>query len=112
MLGYYEPRLRKLVLDLRHVENDSARECLGTLLHECHHAYQHAVAEVYVSLPENNRNLYLFDAARDYAKEFCDYNDGSKDVLGYLAQRTENDADAYARDAAKVYYERIGEGKE
>ena len=108
-VGFYEPRFRKLMFDIRHLENGSAAECLNTVLHECYHAYQHMIAELYVSLPENYKNLHMFDAAEDYVKELFDYNDGTKDMLGYYAQRLESDAYSYAREAVKAYYGRIGD---
>lgn len=103
--GMYNPRFRTLTIDIRHLENGSAAECLNTVLHECYHAYQYMMASMYLDLPENYRNMHMFRMAEIYAKELDNYNDGRQDTEGYYAQNVESEARSYAYDAAGRYME-------
>lgn len=107
-LAVYEPRQHRIKIDIKHIQNDSAKECLNSVLHECYHAYQYMLAEAYVGLPDRFKNMRDFAVAANYAREFCNYNSGKRDVLGYYNQLSEIKAREYAEKTAEKYYSEIG----
>ncbi|MBR5538854.1 MAG: hypothetical protein IKU61_03040 [Clostridia bacterium] len=107
-LAVYEPRQHRIKIDVKHIQNDSAKECLNSVLHECYHAYQYMLAEAYVGLPDRFKNMRDFGIAANYAREFCDYNDGKHDLFGYSNQLSEIMAREYAEKTAEKYYTEIG----
>ncbi len=105
-LGEYNPVTNQIVLNLDHLVEDDAKDVLDTVLHECYHAYQHSVVELYSQSPERYRQLQLFSEARSYVEELGDYQDGD-DFEAYYTQLIEMDARSYAESGIKEYYGRI-----
>lgn len=106
VMGRYNSVTNQIVLSLEHLAEDDAGDILDTVLHECYHAYQHSLVELYGQSPERYRDLQLFSAAQDYAEEMRDYQDG-EDFSAYYSQRMERDARVYAEAGVTDYGERI-----
>lgn len=106
LLGQYNPVTKQIALSLDHLAEDDAADVLDTVLHECYHAYQHSVVELYGQSPERYRQLQMFAAARDYVEELQEYQDG-EDFTAYYTQRFEADARRYAELGVADYYGRI-----
>lgn len=106
VLGHYDFVTNQIVLSLDHLAEDDADDVLDTVLHECYHAYQHNLVELYGQSPERYRELQIFTAARDYAEEMADYQDGD-DFSAYYSQRCERDARNYAEAGVQDYYDRL-----
>lgn len=109
-LGQYNPVTYQIVLSLDHLAEDDVEEVLDTVLHECYHAYQRAVVELYGESAGCYRDLMLFRAAQIYAQELGDYQNAGEDgenFSGYYTQRFERDARIYAEESVADYYNRI-----
>ena len=106
--GRYNSVTNQIALSLDHLAEDDVDDVLDTVLHECYHAYQHSLVELYGQSPERYRDLQLFSAAQDYAEEMADYQHGDGDNFrAYYFQRMEQDARAYAEEGVADYRERI-----
>lgn len=94
-------------IDRAHLYNDCADQILESTCHECYHAYQCCLCEVYDSLDVEYKDLIDFAKVQCYQNEFDNYNDGSYDINGYYSQRCEEDARVYAESAADDYYYKL-----
>lgn len=102
-LGMYSDADQLITLDLEHLKHSDVKKVLSTVLHECYHAYQNRLVELYNRLSEDEKKLMLFQPAAQYAAEFANYNDGSRDYAAYSAQQCEIDCEAYAAQAVLEY---------
>lgn len=105
--AHYTDKDHAIVIDLSHLKNAPASTVLASLCHECYHAYQHQIIELYENTPEEYRSMPLFQNAVTYIEEFSDYEDGSKDYSKYYYQVVEMQARKYARLAVEEYYSTI-----
>lgn len=106
-MGYYNDSARTITLNLSYLANADARTMLTTICHECYHAYQHRLVELYNELDSEDRGLLLFYEASQYRDEFANYVDGSDNYYAYSRQWCEADSEKYAEDAVIDYYYRI-----
>jgi len=106
-LGHYTDVNQTITLNLSHLSNATAHTMLSTLCHECFHAYQHRLIDLFRDLDEDSRQLLLFQKIALYNDEFENYVSGEDDYAAYNAQRCEADSDNYADDAVDEYYYRI-----
>lgn len=112
--GQYNHASRTIVINAKMVRNGdmpggTSEEILETCLHEAYHCYQHMLAEVYVDLAPEQRNLLVFHnlGVADWVENMCDYNYASDDVsdtIEYMYQPLEMDARAYAEKSVIEYY--------
>jgi len=107
VLGVYSDSDKLITLDLEYMKDSEMDKVLATVCHECYHAYQHRLVEVYNRLEETEKQLMLFRPLAQYAAEFANYNDGSEDYAAYSAQQCEIDSEAYAAQAVQEYNARI-----
>ena len=107
LAGAYADETRLVQIDLDHLEQDSVKSVLKTLLHEVHHSYEYRLADAYQSASPEDQQLLLFRAASQYAYETKHYIDADDDYWGYASQVLELDSDLYAEFRAEEYYERI-----
>lgn len=105
--GYYSHDTRTITLNLTYLSTADSQTMLETLCHECYHAYQFQLVEVYQRLDPENKDLLLFYEAAQYEKEFQYYIDGLEDFPGYSQQWCEADSREYAAKAAIDYFYRI-----
>lgn len=106
-LGYYTDPNKTITLNLSYLSTVDAKTMLSVLCHECYHAYQHRLVELYNQVDEDAKRLLLFRDAAYYKDEFANYIDGSTDHIGYSSQWCELDSEKYAEDAVFDYYHRI-----
>lgn len=108
-LGSYRGSAHQITIDTTHLEQSPPQEVLRSVVHECYHAYQQALVALYLASDEAYRSLQVFDAARAYAEEYADYQDGQGDTfLAYYAQAVEVTARAYAESAVASYRAELG----
>lgn len=105
--AYYSNYDEHIVIDITYLSERRAHDSLHAICHECYHAYQHQQVELYSVLPEEYRDMLMFDIVKEYEKEFADYTKASEDVTAYLSQKCESYAEEYAFAAVDDYYERI-----
>lgn len=106
-MGHYNDSSKTITLNLSYLANADARTMLTTICHECYHAYQHRLVELYNELDSEDRGLLLFYEASQYRDEFANYIDGSDNYYAYSRQWCETDSEEYAEDAVIDYYCRI-----
>lgn len=107
LAGAYADETRLVQIDLDHLERDSVKSVLKTVLHEVHHSYEYRLADAYQSASPEDQQLLLFRAASQYTYETKHYIDADDDYWGYASQVLELDSDLYAEFRAEEYYERI-----
>lgn len=100
--AHYDEARHRITVDLRYMETGTAEELLNTVCHECYHAYEYSMAELYGMLPEKYTSLYAVSRAGQYQAEFSDYSDGG-DFDIYYDQVVEYDARKYARAVTREY---------
>ena len=105
--GYYDQLTHQVVVDLKHLREDDSRDVVITILHECYHAYQHDLIEVYQGLSERQRNLMVFHSIGVYAEEFADYAPGEEDFETYYKQQVEIDARWYSVNQVDEFFSRV-----
>ena len=106
----YEDATNRITIDIGHLEEDSPEEILNSVAHECYHAYQHVLVDLYLDSSEEYRSLQVFNTAREYLDEYSDYADGGsteQEFMEYYFQTVEITARAYADDAVGEYFTRI-----
>lgn len=105
LLGCYVHSKRQVLIDSKHLEEDSSSEILETVTHECFHSYEHNLVELYNSVGEKQKELRLFDKAEIYRAEFADYQDDGS--LRYYSQQVEEDSRTCAAQETERYYSMI-----
>lgn len=105
--GHYNDSTRTITLNLSYLATANAHSMLTTVCHECYHAYQHRLVELYNELDSEDQDLLLFYEAAQYRDEFSNYIDGSDNYYDYSRQWCEADSEKYAEDAVIDYYYRI-----
>lgn len=108
-MGYYNDSTRTITLNLSYLANADAQTMLTTICHECYHAYQHRLVELYNGLNAEDKDLLLFFEAAQYREEFANYIDGSENYYAYSSQWCEADSEKYAEEAVIDYYYRINQ---
>ena len=109
-IATYEDATNRITVDIGHLEEDSPEELLNSVAHECYHAYQHVLVDLYLDSNEEYRSLQVFNTAREYLDEYLDYADGGtteQEFMEYYFQTVEITARAYADDAVDEYFTRI-----
>lgn len=106
----YENTAKRITIDIGHLEDDSSEEVLNSVAHECYHAYQYALVDLYLDSSEEYRSLQIFNTTREYLNEYSGYTDGGntkQEFMEYYLQEVEITARAYADDAVDEYFARI-----
>lgn len=106
-LGHYVDSTQTITLNLSYLSTATASTMLSTLCHECFHAYQHRLVDLFRNLDAGSRDLLLFQTASKYHTEFGNYVSGEDDYIAYNSQWCEVDSDDYAEDTVSEYYYRI-----
>lgn len=86
---------------------DDPEASLGTICHECFHAYQHRIVQARNSVSEEYRDLMAFKNADIYSYEFQNYVSGFENYEIYAAQTVEVTARAYSEEAVRDYYNKV-----
>lgn len=104
-LGNYDAQTRTVTVNLRYLTECDGETLAETIFHECYHAYQHEMVDIFLSVDPAYRGVRIFRDASAYAKEFEDYIHPDEDPEGYENQDCEWDSEYYARDALRDYLE-------
>jgi len=117
VLGEYYNEEDTVVLSYDYVNNNAGGyDVLNVLCHEIYHRYQHRLVDLYRTLKNDDEmsmyaDLDLFYRSSIYEKEFSDYcsGTGGSEVSYYLYSRqaVEEDANAYALESVKQFYDAI-----
>lgn len=105
LLGEYIYKDNTVLINTKHLEEDSSYSILETVTHECYHSYERSLVKLYNSVSDEEKNLMAFSRAKHYKEEFANYKDG--DSEGYYWQTVEIDARDYSEEAAKDYKRKI-----
>lgn len=105
LLGEFIPTDNTILINAKHLEEDSSYSILTTVTHECYHSYERSLVKLYNSADEDQKNLMAFDRAKCYKEEFANYKDGENE--GYYWQAVEIDAREYSEKAADDYRDKI-----
>ena len=107
--GTYDPESDEITLNCYYVNHLPFSVSLNSLLHECTHAYQHAMVDAYQETPEEYRNLICLRDARVFQYEFAHYVGGDEDdeFDEYYSQKVERDARDIAEAVAHFYCDRL-----
>lgn len=105
LLGEFIPTDNTILINAKHLEEDSSYSILTTVTHECYHSYERSLVKLYNSADEDQKNLMAFDRAKRYKEEFANYKDGENER--YYWQAVEIDAREYSEKAADDYRDKI-----
>ena len=108
-LGQYVTNDKIIDLNRKHVEEADVLEVIGTVAHECYHAYQIQCVEMYKSLDEADKDLEMFSDVVKYGKEFENYILANEDFGEYYLQNVEIDARTYAENRVLDYRYNYGD---
>lgn len=104
--GTYNHKTHTVTINSNVIADDDAEQAVITLCHEVRHAYQHDVADAYLSLDKEYQQLGIFDDVRKYYENLDDYKQASKDGFDeYESQTVEADSRAYSEKKAEFYFE-------
>ena len=95
---------------VKHLLNDTAEECVDTVLHTAFHGYQYYLCNAFLEMDESYRDLRYFSRVEKYCNEFPYYPYG----ITY-EQACEEDAREYAKARYDDYARELGlwdEGEE
>lgn len=107
--GTYDPETDEITLNCYYINHLPFAVSLNSLLHECTHAYQHAMVNAYQATPEEYRNLVCLRDARVFQYEFAHYVSGDEDdeFDKYYSQKVERDAREVAEATTRFYCDRL-----
>lgn len=102
-IACYKYKTHTIYFNSAYFNENTNIAALSAVLHECYHAQQQCMINVYDTLTEEQKKLSAFNYIKQYKKELADYNDGEYDYTGYRNQQIESDAFAYAKQAILLY---------
>lgn len=102
----YQRSKHRIIINQKALK-ESEMNLIHAICHEAYHAYQHDLRSLYNQAPEEYRQMICFAAMPSYLAEWNDYKDGNVNHAEYKKQRLEQDAEEYAEDAEREYWERI-----
>lgn len=109
VLGSYSEEEYLIRIDKEHLEKSIGYDVMGTILHECAHAYQYEQVDIYMVLDEKYKKSILLYPASIYKEEFSNYKSTSNgdSYEHYYYQRAEMDARDLAKTHVAAYKEMI-----
>ena len=103
--GCYDFNRHTVTINKDIVENNDPRKCVETVCHETRHAFQHDVADAYLSLDKEYQQLEIFNTVRQYYENLDDYkNVASNGFEEYETQLVERDCRAYSEVKTDAYF--------
>lgn len=103
----YQRSKHRIVINQKGLKTESGMNLIHSICHEAYHAYQYDLRSLYNQAPEEYRQMICFAAMPSYLAEWDNYQDGNVNHAEYKKQRLEQDAEEYAEDAEREYWERI-----
>ena len=117
LLGSYCHKTKTITVNSKVLKNGSlpggdSHEVMLTVLEECRHCYQYLLAETYISLTPEQRNLMAFKQKKKkkWIENMTNYKKGVGNInqyISYQIQPLEQDAKLYAIANAEEYYKEI-----
>lgn len=114
LLGTYNHMTKTITVNSNPIKDGSlpggtSEELLITVLHECRHAYQNLLSEMYMQATPEQRNLYVFtrEGVNEWITNLGDYKPGDESIEGqmeYFRQPIEEDARIFAEVEVKILY--------
>ena len=105
--GAYVDSFHMIYISLELLQYGTAHQALEVVLHEAAHAFQYRLADAYLQVDDNTKNLMPFRKAALYAEELHSYKDGDEDFDVYYNQTCEEDSREYAEKGVEMYYHLI-----
>lgn len=102
--GAYVDSFHMIYISLELLQYGTAHQALEVVLHEAAHAFQYRLADAYLQVDDNTKNLMPFRKAALYAEELHDYEDGDENFDTYYNQHCEEDSREYAERGVERYY--------
>lgn len=105
--GMYSQAKYRISINADLLKNHAPIEVVSTTLHECYHAYQHALINLYLDSDAQYQNLRLFSQIKQYANELVSYkNPGDPHITfqEYFTQQIEEEARKYAEENIYRYF--------
>ena len=94
-IGYYRSVGRLVAIDMEYLEDATGEQICEVIFHECRHAYQHQLVDMYDKFHKTVM-IPFSEKAECYKYEFAHYIQPEDDFTGYWNQKCEADARAYA----------------
>lgn len=108
LLGSYSEEENLIRINVDHLEDQDKSQYIKTIAHECFHAWEYKIIDVYGSLQNDNiKGLYPYNKASIYKNELDNYVSGGDDYKKYSSQAVEQDAEAYGNSRCQLYMEKI-----
>lgn len=102
-LGQYWPDEHVVALNRSYITSASTEEVLLDILHECHHAFQHAHCDLLNLLPEEYHNLITLHPALIYDEALDNYVQPEEDYDQYYNNPAEIASRTYAENRISAY---------
>ena len=109
LLACYNPKDYSVSINAHHLD-DNGMDVLESCLHECHHAYQFELVDLYNNISEEKKQLAVFTSVKSYKEELSNYKCG-EDFDEYYQQKCEMDARSYALYEVQSYKNVINDYK-
>lgn len=101
----YEESRHQITIDVSYLSSPNSYIVLKEILHECYHAYQIEQVRLYRNLDKTSKDLLMFSEISVYEEELVNHRNGGE----FTGDRIEEDAEEYAKESFKQYYEEIRE---
>ena len=101
----YEESRHQITIDVSYLSSPNSYIVLKEILHECYHAYQIEQVRLYRNLDKTSKDLLMFSEVSAYEEELINHRDGGE----FTGDKIEEDAEEYAKESFKQYYEEIRE---
>ncbi len=101
----YEESRHQITIDVSYLSSPNSYIVLKEILHECYHAYQIEQVRLYRNLDKTSKDLLMFSEISAYEEELVNHRDGGE----FTGDKIEEDAEEYAKESFKQYYEEIRE---
>jgi len=108
-LACYHHKTHTIHFNSAYFNDTTNLTALNAVLHECYHAQQYSMIDMYDTLTEEQKKLSAFKYLEQYKTELANYEDGEEDYSLYRNQQIESDAFAYAKQAMIPYKNHLAE---
>ena len=103
LLGCYVHSTRTVKINLGYLKEEDMETMVKTVLHECYHAYQFELVEIYLAADPEYKDTRIFSEAESYLDEFNNYIKAEEDPEGYRMQDCEWESNFHAKFQLRDY---------
>ncbi len=105
----YDQKEKVIEINYDYLKKCKLEEAISSLAHECRHAYQWALIDLYESSSDEQKKLYVFAYVPEFIENFKNYknNDNVSNYDEYYNQMVEVDARAYSEIATEDILEAL-----